>query len=1363
MAKVFLRVYNREIESMIDGGQLDEAVAHCQYILKTFPMYIETYRLLGKAYLEARRYTDAADIFQRALMAVPDDFVSHVGMSIIHDDAGKLDDAIWHMERAFEVQPSNSAIQGELRRLYGRRDGVEPAKIRLSRDALSNMYFQGELFNQAIAEIRSVLAEDPNRPDLQVMLARAYYRSGQKVEAAEMAAALLKKYPYCMDALRVLVDVLPGTSRAENTQAYRQRLRLLDPYSSFAIDSVFTSDQVVDSAVNMERLEYKSGPMPVSSQPDWASSLGVKLNDEQKADTPPDWMQAAEDGEQTSAFAPEPSGSESAPAAKVAADSVPDWMRSAGWQESTGEPQAGSGNSEEALPDEPIVKADIPDWLKSMAPAQAPEEAKAEPEEPAGDLPIGGDGIPDWLKPKAPAGTAGQPPTASQPPAGIEPVPDWLKSTSPAGAAADAQVNSQPPAAPQPTSQDDLPDWLKSMNPAGSAEASHVETQPSVESQPQPAEQQSAAPQLTGEDDFPDWLKSMAPAESAEAIHVESRPPVESESQPAEMPPDSEEAIPDWLKSIAPAGIDVNVHIEPQQPAELEPQVSGEEAVPEWLKATSPAGEAVENNHVESQQPAESQPIEPQPAGGDDVLDWLKTLGPLEPAVEAHVEPEQPVLSQSPASEATVPDWLKAMVPAESVRSSDGVPESAALQGSPLKAEPEQTPAGTPSASAQAFPDWSMDMGARASAAQTAAALVANAVKQPGTGTSLKAEPEQIPAGKPLEPAQAFPDWPMDLGARASAAQTAASLAASAAKQPVTSPQPANKPLASPETTDEAKPSAKSASYMPGTQGDAFQPTGEVTRLNIEDDALAWLESLAAKQGAKPEELLTTPNERSGEMPDWLRQSGEKPVVAPVPPEQEPAPSTPGLSQQGSIPVAPGTPAQEPVRHPSHTLPLEPLSRFTEPSASQPSSKEEVLPVQAEGPLPSQPSAEPATQLPAQQFGEADDTMAWLEQLSGNQGTNAEEAGSSAVGSLETTPDWFQKSSDNQPATPVQEEAVPAVPEMPAEDITITSWLSKLDVEEAVGKKSPEALSEVPPAAPAEELPDWLKDIEKPTAPLEAPKADNDLPEWLRHPTPPSEPEPIIPTPTLEPASDLDMPAWMDENIPVAGEAAPTMPEEWVPAETKAAAGPVTTAAPTPVAAPIPPAVPTTPVMPPVVTPSTPVTVPTSAVIPPQVAEPSPTAASIIPIETPPAVEPTPVAAPAPTAESTPVVASALPIEPPLAAEPVPIPVQTPVKRPTLKQTGMLSHVPLQDKDAELLSSAQTVLDQNSLEEAMKRYAKLIKKGRLLDEIIHDLREAIYRYPVDVIIWQTLGDAYMRANRLQDALDAYTKAEELLR
>src|SRR5574341_1244244 len=79
------------------------------------------------------------------------------------------------------------------------------------------------------------------------------------------------------------------------------------------------------------------------------------------------------------------------------------------------------------------------------------------------------------------------------------------------------------------------------------------------------------------------------------------------------------------------------------------------------------------------------------------------------------------------------------------------------------------------------------------------------------------------------------------------------------------------------------------------------------------------------------------------------------------------------------------------------------------------------------------------------------------------------------------------------------------------------------------------------------------------------------------------------------------------------------------------------------------------------------------------------------------------------------------------------------------------------------LESAQSELGRGNIGAALDHYSKLIRKGKFLEEVIRDLREALYRYPVEVPIWQALGDAYMRANRLQEALDAYTKAEELLR
>src|SRR5512135_1924908 len=140
MAKIPLRAYNREIESLIEQGQIDQAIAHCRHTLKSFPKCLDSYRLLGKAYLEARRYPEAEDILRRLLLAVPDDFIGNLGMSIISDEQKNVNNAIWYMERAFEVQPSNTAVQGELRRLYQRRDGVELTRIRMTKGALAHMY-----------------------------------------------------------------------------------------------------------------------------------------------------------------------------------------------------------------------------------------------------------------------------------------------------------------------------------------------------------------------------------------------------------------------------------------------------------------------------------------------------------------------------------------------------------------------------------------------------------------------------------------------------------------------------------------------------------------------------------------------------------------------------------------------------------------------------------------------------------------------------------------------------------------------------------------------------------------------------------------------------------------------------------------------------------------------------------------------------------------------------------------------------------------------------------------------------------------------------------------------------------------------
>jgi competence ComEA-like helix-hairpin-helix protein len=82
--------------------------------------------------------------------------------------------------------------------------------------------------------------------------------------------------------------------------------------------------------------------------------------------------------------------------------------------------------------------------------------------------------------------------------------------------------------------------------------------------------------------------------------------------------------------------------------------------------------------------------------------------------------------------------------------------------------------------------------------------------------------------------------------------------------------------------------------------------------------------------------------------------------------------------------------------------------------------------------------------------------------------------------------------------------------------------------------------------------------------------------------------------------------------------------------------------------------------------------------------------------------------------------------------------------------------------DATLLGARQAVID-NNLQQAAQSYASLINQDLHLDDVIQDLKDALRRMPKDFNLWQTLGDAYLRKDQLQEALDAYSRAEELLR
>ena len=127
--------------------------------------------------------------------------------------------------------------------------------------------------------------------------------------------------------------------------------------------------------------------------------------------------------------------------------------------------------------------------------------------------------------------------------------------------------------------------------------------------------------------------------------------------------------------------------------------------------------------------------------------------------------------------------------------------------------------------------------------------------------------------------------------------------------------------------------------------------------------------------------------------------------------------------------------------------------------------------------------------------------------------------------------------------------------------------------------------------------------------------------------------------------------------------------------------------------------------------------------------------------------------------------------EPPDAAAPADLPLFGPLgaalaslKKNIEKRSAEAQEEREEEKpEPDSMEEIQKMLMRGSIEEAIKHYNAMIQKGENLEKCIDDLRNALYRYPVDINIWQALGDAYAQNGQLQEAIDAYTKAEELLR
>lgn len=546
--QVTLASYADQVRELIRHDRNDEAVAICKHILRYYPKYIDAYRQLGEALLEKRDYESARDVFRRVLSADPENAIAYVGLSTIFEQEQLVNEAVWNMERAFELTPGNAEVQKELARLYYDLDSKANARAKLTPGALARIYAQEGLFSQAIQEFRAIIASAPSRFDIRVALAETLWRMGHISEAAQVAQSILEQLPYCLKANLILGAAWKETGLAES-DLYLQRAQLLDPLNQVAVRLLGPHAPQPALQTSVPRYVEHVEPVfaePAPSEPPPASTFAEVL-----AETPVDFAPAEPAIETTIAEEPV--------APVTANDSLPAWLRRAPAEpaekaESPREETSDWVSKLREMPaEEPVPTAPAPaptiDWLSMPTTEQAAQPQPTEETETH----------PSWLDSIPSDATTETTPAAESPQAEATPLtPDWMR-----GLPEIAE-----PTAPAPSAKsEELPTWLAPSESESTAEEMPAWLAPSSAiTEPAPAEEET--PTIFAEPVAPAQVVKEPVAQVEEKPTTSFEPvPAHAVEEPAPMPAEIPAPV---VEPPAPIAAEIPAIIEMPPPPVIE-------------------------------------------------------------------------------------------------------------------------------------------------------------------------------------------------------------------------------------------------------------------------------------------------------------------------------------------------------------------------------------------------------------------------------------------------------------------------------------------------------------------------------------------------------------------------------------------------------------------------------------------------------------------------------------------------------------------------------------------------------------------------------------------------------------------------
>jgi tetratricopeptide (TPR) repeat protein len=185
-----------------DSGQIDQSIQSIRNALQTDPQQVDYYLYLGTFYEELEQYDKAIDILSRGIAVDNSNIRLHFRVGIVHDKAGRKQDAIESMKQVLELHPQDAEALNYL--------GYTYAELGIHLDEAETL-------------IQSALQMKPNDGYITDSLAWVYYKQGRYEEALDWLMKAQTLVPDDPIILEHLGDVHLKLNRQEKAIKYYKR------------------------------------------------------------------------------------------------------------------------------------------------------------------------------------------------------------------------------------------------------------------------------------------------------------------------------------------------------------------------------------------------------------------------------------------------------------------------------------------------------------------------------------------------------------------------------------------------------------------------------------------------------------------------------------------------------------------------------------------------------------------------------------------------------------------------------------------------------------------------------------------------------------------------------------------------------------------------------------------------------------------------------------------------------------------------------------------------------------------------------------------------------------------------------------